>query len=215
MDTELVQLEMLKAQFAGGIQLITHEDKLNWGKFNNLLYATLGLLAAYGLLARELHPANATGASPPEIIITLLMIISAFGLVLSTGFLITLRTGIRYLLGHKELIDSLESTHCGNSKICTFKQIDGETPKKGGSRFLLKWAPLACMALWAMFLNLSWLLNEAAEKNALGSIVLKDWLTRSALWAAGAALVGILLSLCYPTGASRIPTARGQTSVPT
>ena len=141
--------EIQKSQYAGAIALIAHEDTLNWSKLRNLLYATLGLLAAYGLVAREL------GDSPYLFLVILLLVISAVGTCFALGFLVTLFTGVRCLQGHKQVVVLLEEKYVpDHARVCTFSEWNPElgrfVAKKGGHRLLLKCAPLVCTQLWVL-----------------------------------------------------------------
>jgi hypothetical protein len=115
----------------GIIELICHDDALNWQKFYNMAYVNLGLMAAYGL------------ALDKNIIFSLLLCI--FGILSGWGFNLTLKEGMRCITAHRCKLDILESAFCVNEeKRFVFA---GNVPNR---REALKYGPYVCIAFWVI-----------------------------------------------------------------
>lgn len=93
--------DSLLAQFDHAIGLYKHEDSLNWRKFNAYLIS-LGVLATF---------LNAVTNDIPQdtIDVNLLVMIALAGVLVSIGFGIAMRYGVRYMQHHKETVLLLQN----------------------------------------------------------------------------------------------------------
>ena len=94
---ESEKIELLKAQYSGAVQLVAHDDVLNWQKFYNMVYVNLGLLAAYGLVLQASQPNR-----------LFLAVVALAGVLTGLGFRFTLKEGVNCLKQHKEKVDWLD-----------------------------------------------------------------------------------------------------------
>lgn len=81
--------------YGGAVDLIKHDDNLNWQKFYHMLYLNAGLLTAFVFAIRE-------GAVGPKFLFPILGI--AFGIL----FDLTLQEGMRCLRAHKQKVVSMD-----------------------------------------------------------------------------------------------------------
>lgn len=138
------RLELLRFQYERALQMVCHDDSMNWRKFFSYLYSSAALAAAMALVVR---------AEDQDVVAPLSITISLAGLVLSLAFWATLIEGRRCLEGHKDAAKNIESVlmddhgAMGASILC-----GGHGPK----RQILVWGPAIGAVFWAAIAMVLW-----------------------------------------------------------
>lgn len=165
-DREADIRTMFASKLSAGIELVKHEDSLNWSKFYNMAYVNMGLIGAFGLIFTRVAPQREF----------MLGLIALIGLTAALGFTMTLWSGLCCLDGHKEIVRNLDRHMAGvealfsgkalppidvlpdefvcESGACKIKPRSIFLGKKGPSRSLLKCAPVGALLLWTLLLGM-------------------------------------------------------------
>ena len=144
------RVDLLKAQFDAAVQLVMHEDRLNWNKLHNMVYVNLGLLAIYGLICRE------------SILLReeMLTTISFFGLITGIGFALALHTGIGCIECHKQKVDELDAVFPPQGSDFLFY---GNFNK----REMLRIGPYITLLVWVVLAIAPWIFKAKRLENRL------------------------------------------------
>lgn len=139
--------EILARQYTEAISLYRHEDLLNWGKLNNFFYITAALFTGYALLL------NASVKGQLALPSRATMIgLCCLGILVTTGFTLTLFAGVHYLAARKAVVRHFEDrlVRAGGSRVVTLPVPEGhrKTLESSPTRFMLRGIPIAIGLGW-------------------------------------------------------------------
>ncbi|MEM1110253.1 MAG: hypothetical protein AAGH99_16330 [Planctomycetota bacterium] len=144
--------QILAAKLVAAVELIKHEDALNWHKFYNFVYVNLSLAAGYGfVLLNESHLSLLQRAS-------LLIGVNVLGGLATLGFLLTLWSGMSCLRGHKEAVLAIDRAiagieHCvrrGGLRLSSAAPGSVFLGKEGPTRIMLRLGPFLALVVWGI-----------------------------------------------------------------
>jgi hypothetical protein len=171
---------VIAARINAGVQLVMHEDRLNWQKLYNLVYIELGLLAAYLLIAQaDTREGLGQAAENAHSIIGLL------GIAFGWGFCLTLWSGVSCLSCHKSVITGSDKAligieHLLRDNLELGAGNENEPPstifyaKQGPTRVLIRWTPILFIGMWVGLLACRYF-GAIETSDAEQAMILSQW----------------------------------------
>lgn len=115
------QISILLHQYTVAKDLYTHEDKLNWKKFEHLFYVNAGLFAILGFVMDKGKKLDFTSNS-------LALPVMGLGLLVSLSFGISIWMGTRYMNARKKCMEEIEEKLINEGAVAL---VHSTSEKKG------------------------------------------------------------------------------------
>ena len=177
---------ILAAKLRASVELVIHEDRLNWQKFYNLVYTQAFLVGGFLMVSHHHHVSHWGW-----LVVYIQLSIGLTGVLFTLLFAITLWSGVSCLRCHKAAVVSVDKAiagleHLVNGSVEFNEPCEDNPPgtvffaKEGPTRILLRYGPLVILLMWACLIAIalaSGYMSEGSSHSQQASLVEKSSLS--------------------------------------